>query len=155
MSGLSFPSKIFHTLFLPLRDQVSRLEPLVLLFIRGWIGWVFFRSGQLKLEAWDSTLYLFQYEYAVPLLPPNFAAWAATATELACPILLWLGLGTRLAALPLLVMTGVIEWTYQTSPEHEVWALFLALLITRGGGTLSLDAQAHIFAPWLKKTAKS
>lgn len=106
---------------------------------------VFWRAGQTKLANWDITLALFRDEYAVPLLPPELAANFATATELTAPVLLILGLATRLATLPMLGMTLVIQlfvypgaWT-----EHLIWATLLLLLLTRGPGVLSLD---HLIA---------
>lgn len=32
--------------------------PLLLLFCRLWVAWVFFNSGLTKIASWDSTLYL-------------------------------------------------------------------------------------------------
>ena len=43
--------------------------PVLLLFCRLWVAYVFFNSGLTKIATWDSTLYLFEYEYQVPLLP--------------------------------------------------------------------------------------
>jgi len=54
----------------------------------------------------------------VPFLPPVFAAIMGTIFEISCPILLTLGLGTRLATLPLLVMTAVIQFTYDQNIQH-------------------------------------
>ena len=56
--------------------------PAVLLFTRLWVAYVFFNSGLTKIASWDSTLYLFEYEYQVPLLPWQLAAYLGTATEL-------------------------------------------------------------------------
>ena len=43
--------------------------PALLLFTRLWVAWVFFNAGLVKVATWDSTLYLFEFEYQVPLLP--------------------------------------------------------------------------------------
>ena len=105
------------------------------------VGAVFFKSGLTKIASWDLTLQLFQEEYAVPLLPVPLAASLATAAELTAPVLLVLGLATRVAALPLLGMTMVIQlFVYPENwAEHLMWASLLLFLITRGAGTLSLD----------------
>ena len=54
-------------------DLISTLQagfiPLLLLFCRLWVAWVFFNSGLIKISSWDSTLYLFELEYQVPILP--------------------------------------------------------------------------------------
>jgi putative oxidoreductase len=121
------------------------LMPLVLLGIRLWIANVFFRSGLTKIADWETTQFLFQMEYKVPLLTPNLAAVLAMFFELAMPVLLVLGLFTRLAALPLLAMTLVIQFVLGASNpaydnvEHYYWMLLLLILIARGAGVLSLD----------------
>lgn len=53
--------------------------PGVLLFCRLWVAWVFFNAGLSKIASWDSTLYLFELEYQVPILPWELAAYLATA----------------------------------------------------------------------------
>lgn len=121
------------------------LAPVVLLGLRLWIADVFFKSGLTKIADWELTKVLFQFEYPVPLLSPNVAAALATGFELAMPALLVVGLFTRLAALPLLVMAMVIQFSLGASNpdynhvEHVYWMLLLLVLIARGGGTLSLD----------------
>lgn len=106
------------------------------------VGAVFFKSGMLKFNSWQMAVMLFQEEYKVPLLPPEVAASIATVFELGCPILLFLGLATRLATLPLLGMILVIQtfvypdaWT-----DHLLWASVLAFLLARGAGRFSVDA---------------
>ncbi|MFS1444498.1 DoxX family protein, partial [Vibrio sp. 10N.286.46.E10] len=65
--------------------------PVLLLFCRLWVAWVFFNSGLTKIATWDSTLYLFELEYQVPLLPWELAAYMGTAAELILPVFLALG----------------------------------------------------------------
>lgn len=105
------------------------------------IAHVFWNSAQSKLASWPVTIQLFTMEYHVPLLPPVIAAPLATATELIGAILLFLGLFTRLGALALLGVVGVIQlFVYpQNWGEHLVWASLLVLLLIRGGGRASLD----------------
>jgi putative oxidoreductase len=116
------------------------LRPLLLLAIRFQIGLVFWRSGVVKIEDFSGTVFLFQTEYGVPLLPPVVAAVMATTFELGCSVLLMAGCMARLAALPLLGMTAVIELTYDKgNPEHIVWALFLLCVVVFGAECLSVD----------------
>ncbi len=134
-------------------DQVKRLVaglerfPLWIfqfLFRLG-VGLVFWDSGQSKIASWQITILLFRDEYRVPFLPAEFAAMAATAVELSMPVLLLFGLATRLATLPLLGMTLVIQlFVYPESwSVHLVWAAMLGFILTRGPGALSLD---HLIA---------
>jgi putative oxidoreductase len=114
---------------------------LPLLLARIGIAAVFFRSGLTKLDNWMLTVQLFKDEYRVPLLPPEIAAYLATFNELVLPAFILAGLATRLAALPLLGMTLVIQlFVYPSSwVDHTMWAALLTLLIARGAGALSLD----------------
>jgi len=119
--------------------QMNRLQPFWLLGLRIWIAVVFFRSGLTKIEDFDNTIALFADEYRVPLLPPYLAALSGTFFELVCPLFLTLGLLTRLAALPLLVMTAVIQFTYLDHVQHYYWAIILITLVLFGPERISLD----------------
>ena len=109
------------------------------------IAGIFFMSGRTKVEGLltikDSTYALFSMEYDVPLIPPEIAAHMATYAEHLFPILLVLGLFTRLSALALLGMTAVIQtFVYPDAwVTHLSWATLLVLLIGRGAGPVSLD----------------
>jgi putative oxidoreductase len=112
------------------------------------VGAVFFKSGLVKIQSWESTIGLFRDEYRVPLLPPEIAAYLGTAAELICPILIVAGLGARLGAAALLGMTFVIQvFVYPENwAEHLIWAGLLTYILTRGPGTISADhwiAQAY------------
>jgi len=105
------------------------------------VATVFWNSAMAKLANWDTTISLFADEYSLPLLPPVLAANMALAIELTTPVLLLLGLFTRVAALVLLGMTAVIEiFVYpQAWPTHIQWAAMLLVLLCRGAGRISLD----------------
>lgn len=113
------------------------------LVLRLGVSLVFFRSFLAKITSWDTTILLFENEYNVPLLPPGFAAVLATGIELAGPVMLVLGLGTRLAAAAMLGMTAVIQiFVYPGSyPDHLLWAGPLLYLMLRGPGAWSIDAR--------------
>lgn len=119
--------------------------PLIDLAFRLIMARIFFQSGLTKIDDFENTVFLFQYEYAVPVLPPEIAAGLATFFELAMPVLLVLGLMTRLAALPLLGMAMVIQFVLGAGNEayfqweHYFWMLSLAYLFIRGAGPISLD----------------
>lgn len=107
-------------------------------------------SGLLKIRSWEFAIKLFEDEYKVPFLDPTLAARLATFNEFVFPVFLFLGLATRLATLPLLGMTLVIQtFVYpQAWTEHLLWASVLVFLLTRGPGALSLD---HLIEARLEK----
>jgi len=113
--------------------------PLLLLFIRLWMARIFWHSGLGKISSWPETLALFQNQYNVPFLPSELVAYLTTMTELSCPILLLFGFATRLAAIPMLLMTAVIQLTYMSGGENLYWAVLLMTLICFGPGAISLD----------------
>ncbi|MHA4978181.1 MULTISPECIES: DoxX family protein [Pseudomonas] len=127
--------------------MIQRLLPeaLLLLVARVAIAAVFFLSGRTKVTGWielkPSTYTLFRSEYALPLIPPEWAAHLATYAEHLFPLLLVLGLLTRPAAAALLGMTLVIEvFVYPDAwPVHLTWAGLLLPLLAYGGGAWSLD----------------
>ena len=105
------------------------------------IASVFLKAGLNKIASWELTVQLFADEYKVPVLSPEVAARLASTIEIGCSMLLILGLGTRLATLPLLGMILVIQTTVYPNAyaEHLTWASLLLFLLTRGGGPWSLD----------------
>jgi putative oxidoreductase len=123
---------------------LGRGAPLADLAVRLYVASVFFQSGLTKIASWQSTLSLFENEYAVPLLPPELAAWLGTGVELAFPVLLVLGLGTRFAAFVLFVFNIVAAVSYPDLgaaglKDHQLWGLLLAVTLLHGPGALSLD----------------
>lgn len=136
-----------HAAFQPAVTLIERALPqwALSLIIRFGIAAVFFLSGRTKvdglLNVTDSTYYLFETEYALPLIPSDVAAHLATYSEHLFPILIVLGLATRLSALALLGMTIVIEvFVYPLGwPTHLLWAGLLLYLVRFGAGPVSLD----------------
>lgn len=123
-------------------------ESLALLVLRVALAGIFWRSGRSKVEpgSWfrisDSTHYLFANDYAGVPLPPDIAATMATAAEHVLPVLLVLGVATRLSALGLLGMTIVIQLF--VFPEawwsvHIVWVAMCLVILSRGSGLLAID----------------
>jgi putative oxidoreductase len=120
------------------------LAPVLDLAIRIWVGMVFFQSGLTKILSWDTTLSLFENEYAVPLLPPQVAAYMGTAAELGLPIFLVLGLGGRLSAAALFVFNIIAVVSYPDLGEvglkdHQYWGLLLLVVLLHGPGKISVD----------------
>jgi putative oxidoreductase len=120
---------------------------LVALLGRFSVGLVFFNSGRTKVEGWnifalkDSAIFLFENEYKVPYIDPVVAAHLAAFAEHVFPVLLWIGLASRFAALGLLTMTAVIQiFVYPSAyVEHGLWATALAMIVILGPGKISLD----------------
>jgi putative oxidoreductase len=123
-----------------LTSKSNWLQSAALLAARLWIAKTFWISGMVKIKSWSSTIALFTDEYKVPILPPEIAAYMATAAELSLPVLLVLGFMTPLAALGLFVMTMVIElFIYPGTTDHYHWMLLLGILITHGSGKFGAD----------------
>ena len=141
-------------------EQLFRTIPetLILLLARFALATVFWLSGQTKIEGFafnplagqfefglptikETTFFLFEYEYALPLIPANLASYLATAAEHVLPILLVLGLFTRLGAVGILAMTLVIQiFVYPSAYAlHASWAAMALLLMKQGAGRVSLD----------------
>ena len=133
------PLRRLNTLF----DRIP--ADLVALCLRVFPGLVFLQSGRTKVDGLfsikDSTWYLFEHEYALPLIRPPVAAVMATTAEHLLPLLMILGLATRLSALGLIGMTAVIEiFVYPDAwITHGLWAAALLALVARGPGAWSLD----------------
>ena len=125
-------------------------DSLLVLVARVAIAAIFFMSGRTKvsdvLTITPSTYELFRTEYALPLISPELAAHLSTYSEHLFPVLLVLGLFTRLSALALLGMTFVIEvFVYPDAwPTHLSWAGLLLIIIARGAGAFSLDRRLGI-----------
>jgi putative oxidoreductase len=127
-------------------NEIAGLIPgdIVALAARVFPAVVFWQSGRTKVDGFaikDSTWFLFQDLYALPLIPPAWAAVMATVAEHLLPVLLVLGLLSRLSAAGLLAMTAVIQ--IFVFPEawvtHGLWATALLVVVARGPGRLSLD----------------
>lgn len=128
-----------HTL-----DRVS-LDTVLATPARLFIAAVFLLSGRTKVEGLltvtDGTYFLFEHEYALPLIPAPVAAHLAAYAEHLFPLLLIVGLASRLSAAALLGMTAVIQmFVYPEAwMTHLGWAAALGFILFRGPGALSLD----------------
>lgn len=140
-------------------ELCSRIPNSLLAFLaRFSIASVFWKSGETKIQGFavdiingeftlgwprlsDSVVDLFRDEYHLPLIPPEFAATLAATAEHVFPMLLLLGLATRISALALLGMTLTIQiFVYPDAyPTHGTWAAVLLYLMVYGPGMLSLD----------------
>ncbi|HEY9163238.1 MAG TPA: DoxX family protein [Magnetovibrio sp.] len=119
-------------------------DALMVLLARLAMAAFFLRAGQTKVNGFElssSAVYLFKEEYNLPLLSPLSAAWLAVGAEHLFPLLMIIGLATRLSALALLGMTIVIEvFVYPASwPDHLMWAVLLLFIAARGPGPFALD----------------
>ena len=125
------------------------LAPWFDLGIRIWVAQAFLRSGWVKIQSWDSTLSLFEYEYSVPLLSPHVAAWTGTVAELSLPVLVVLGIASRLSGAALFAFNLVAVYSYSSFllsgegaaglQQHILWGTMLLVIIFHGPGKLSVD----------------
>jgi putative oxidoreductase len=112
----------------------------------------FYRSGLTKWSGFLSLspvaqfmfeqqfkLHLFGHVYDFPA--PDIWAWIDAVAEIVLPVLLVLGLATRLSALGLLGMVIVIQLTVPSgwANFHLPWAALAVSIIALGPGAISLD----------------
>ena len=137
----------------PLIRGLEFLAPVAELGIRLWAAKFFWDSALTKVSLGGgfpfihmnpSTIMLFTYEYQVPILAPEVAAYLGTATEFVFPVLLAFGLGGRLAAAVLFVFNFVAVISYPGLEEagivqHQLYGTLLLLPLLRGPGKISID----------------
>ena len=139
--------RAINTLWQKVAKLLDGLGPIADLGARLYIANVFIRSGLAKYRDWDTTMFLFEEEYSVPLLSPEIAAVLATTGELLLPVLLVLGLFTRFSALGLFILNIVAVVAYYSelasSPaaihDHLEWGIILALIMVSHVRLLTLD----------------
>lgn len=145
MSPMPKPDSLTTRIYAALTDWGGGLLSLAIRFS---VGWQFFKAGLTKIGDWDSTLALFRDEYSVPLLPPDIAAVAGTFGELVFPVLLFVGLLSRPAALGLFVVNAMAVISYPTLfgfecpaavNDHFYWGALLLVTLAFGPGRFSLD----------------
>jgi putative oxidoreductase len=125
----------------------------------------FWRSGVNKwdgfLQLSDVATLLFSTEFKLhlpggpyPFPAPEVTAFAAGTAEILLPLLLVLGLVTRLAAFGLLVMTLIVQLTVPDGwPVHVTWAAMALGIMAWGPGRISLDHWlAHVFGDEIPHT---
>ena len=134
------PAKGPRVLLARLADTAACLTPHSLLAVinRVAIAGIFWMSARTKVEGWFT---ISDSAYELPLLPPELAAQMATVAEHLFPVLLVLGLFTRMSALALLGMTLTIQlFVYPDAwPTHLSWAGLMLYLVGRGAGNVSVD----------------
>jgi len=127
-------------------ELLGKLQSPFLLYLRLYVAWVFLKSGMHKIGDWETTLVLFEYEYAVPVLPFELAAYLATFSELVFPVFLIAGLGTRFFAIALTLVNIMAVVSYYATLArgaglvwHYLWAAMLFTNVIYGGGFFSID----------------
>ena len=102
-------------------------------------------SARTKVDGFlsirDATYFLFEHEYALPLIPYEWAAVSGTYVEHLLSVLLIFGLGSRLSAFGILSMMAIVQvFVYPSAwPTHLSWAVLALLVVLHGGGRWSFD----------------
>lgn len=143
----SLPRALIHAVSM-YRRLVRGLEALLPLFdlsVRLYLAQIFWKGGMVKLSSWMSTVMLFTLVYDVPMLPPEIAAYLATAVELGGSFLLAIGLAGRWAALSLFGLNIVAVLSYGQLSEAAIqeafyWGILFLYFVLHGPGLLSADA---------------
>ncbi|HRC44728.1 MAG TPA: DoxX family protein [Nitrospira sp.] len=124
---------------------LEALLPLFDLSVRLYLAHIFWKGGMVKLSSWMSTVMLFTMVYDVPVLPPEIAAYLATAVELGGSFLLAIGLAGRWAALSLFGLNIVAVLSYGQLSDAAIqeafyWGILFLYFVLHGPGLLSVDA---------------
>jgi putative oxidoreductase len=106
-------------------------------------------SVTLPLEVKAATVNAFLTQIPLLPVPPALAAYVLSYAEFVLPICLLIGFATRFSALALLALTVALQlfvmpqalWT-----THVYWASILLVLISMGGGQISVDAVIRFIA---------
>ena len=109
------------------------------LAIRLWLAKIFFVSGVLKLTSWQTALDLAAHEYPVSWMSPLTAAYTGVSIEVLGGVLLAAGFMTRYAAVPMLILSLVIQFFYLPFDSQLFWAALLGWYAIMGAGPLSVD----------------
>src|SRR5277367_2062751 len=113
--------------------------PKIDLLIRLWLAQIFFASGVLKLLNWQTALNLAAHEYPVSFMSPAAAACVGVSIEVLGGALLALGLMTRYAAVPMLILSLIIQFDYMRFDTQLLWAALFLWYAVIGAGPISID----------------
>lgn len=108
--------------------------------IRLWLAQIFFVSGVLKITHWQTALDLAATEYPVSWMSPAAAAYTGVGIELIGGALLAIGFMTRYAAIPMLILSLVIQFNYHAFDNQLFWTALFGWYAIVGAGSFSLDA---------------
>ena len=148
----------------------------VALLLRLMMARVFFLDGQTRIDGihlpvnvaeltnyyltgWDfavtvptsvrpETFDAFATQYSLVPVPSAIAAYLVSYAEFILPIMLAIGLGTRFAAVGLLVITAMILAFVAPEPlatAQIYWAAILLVLVSQGPGAVSFDRLTRRF----------
>lgn len=148
ISHSTFLTPVVHRTVSVYRTGIRVLELLIPVFdlsVRLYLANIFWHGGMVKIASWMSTVMLFTMVYDVPYLPPEIAAYLATAVELGGSFLLAIGLAGRWAALSLFGLNIVATFTYSQLSEAALqeafyWGILFLYFVLHGPGLLSADA---------------
>ena len=127
-------------------DKLSQYDWLGPLLLRLVFGWFWLETGWAKLHNLDFFSQRF-VEWGIPL--PTFSATLSGATDLIGGALLMLGLGTRLATIPMIVnmlvalavvvLPGISTLDEFVELDEVLYVCVLFWLLVAGPGKASLD----------------
>jgi NADH dehydrogenase FAD-containing subunit/uncharacterized membrane protein YphA (DoxX/SURF4 family) len=107
--------------------------------MRLWLAKAYFVMGAASLMDWPATVDLVTRAYPTSWLSPALAAYLAVTIDVGGALLLVLGLLTRPAALAMLLLALVAQFSYRPADAQLLWAAFAGWYVVFGAGPLSLD----------------
>ncbi len=113
--------------------------PVFLLAIRLWMGGLFWMTGERLINPSGAPLVDYGSAITESALAPLMTSPTLMVVQLIAGVLLVIGLGTRIAALVLSVLTLAVLAGDAAMAVHPLWALVLGYLVFAGPGPISLD----------------
>lgn len=143
--------------YLKMVDNLKKAESLPLLLIRLVLAYGFYEPAKKKIINFNGIISWFE---SINIPAPTLNAALATGAESLGVVLLFLGLGTRIISIPLIVTMIVAIITVHSGNGFEAgnngfeiplyYLIMLITLVVFGGGKLSLD---YIFREKTEKQA--
>ena len=126
----------------PVKNFLCGYGELINLFARVFMANIFWKSGMIMYAYYinndfDRQVEIFRGGLGLPV--PEAFAWFTMIAEILLAILLCIGLFGRLAALVLIIVTGIVEFGQISNIDHIYWFIILSFILIRGSGKISLD----------------
>ena len=139
-AGSPFPLAARITAGLAVASNI--LAPFYAAVLRLWMAALFFPFSTTGITGYQQTVGMIAGEVAMTVGGEETATGLVLLVNFVVPFFLAVGLFTRLAVIPLIVETVVLQTTSFGLAEHVLWMLVLIDMLIHGAGPVSLDDYA-------------